>query len=445
MSVRESAAASGEQGAATTNTAPTRRTIAAATVGTALEMYDFVLYGSAAALVFAPLFFPKIDATAGTLAAFATFGVGFVARPIGGMIFGHFGDIIGRKRVLVITMIAMGVSSTLIGMLPTYETIGVWAPILLVTLRLIQGVAMGGEQGGAFVLAAEADGPHSRRRGFLGSWPAVGMAGGLVLATLIFGAFARLEPDVFLAWGWRVPFWLSALIVGAGLAVRLSVPEPSVFQTVKSENGTVKAPLIEAIRRYWKQILLVIGMKSGETAAFFLIATFSVAYGSQTLGLPAANILNAVLIAAVFQMIAIPLWGALSDKIGRRPVMIFGASFLTLFAAPFFMLLNTKSLPLIYVALILAMSLGHAALSAPVGAFFAELFPTRVRLSGVNLGVQLTAMLAGGFTPLIATALLAAVGHFWPVAVYIAALALVSLIATILTRETFKSGTLPVD
>ncbi|WP_291383029.1 MFS transporter [Demequina sp.] len=424
----------------------TGRTVVATAVGTAMEMYDFVLYGTAAALVFGPLFFPQVDPIIGTLASLATFGVGFVARPLGGVIFGNLGDRIGRKRVLIITMMGMGIFSTVIGLLPTYETIGIWAPILLVVLRLLQGVAMGGEQGGAFVMAAESGGQGSARRGFLAAWPAVGMAGGLVLATLIFGAFTgALDDAAFLSWGWRVPFLISLVLVGIGLAVRLGVPETSVFEAVKRENRRAKAPMLEVIRSYWRQILLVIGMKSGETAAFFLIAIFSVSYGSQTLGLARGDILNAVLVAAVVEMLTLPLWGALSDRVGRRPVMILGAAFLLVFAAPFFMLLNTTSLPLVYLALILAMGLGHAPLAAPVGAFFAELFPTRVRLSGVSLGVQLTAMLAGGFTPLIATALLATFGNFWPIAIYIGALALISLVSVLLTRETFRSGELPVE
>lgn len=217
----------------------TTRTIAATAVGTAMEMYDFVLYGTAAALVFGPLFFPQVDPIIGTLASLATFGVGFAARPLGGVIFGNLGDRIGRKRVLVITMMGMGVFSTVIGLLPTYQSIGLWAPILLVVLRLLQGVAMGGEQGGAFVMAAESGGQRSTRRGFLGAWPAVGMAGGLVLATLIFGAFAgALDEDAFLSWGWRVPFLISLVLVGIGLAVRLGVPETSVFEAVKSQNRT---------------------------------------------------------------------------------------------------------------------------------------------------------------------------------------------------------------
>ena len=424
----------------------TLRTVAATAAGTAMEMYDFVLYGTAAALVFGPLFFPQVDPVIGTLASLATFGVGFVARPLGGIIFGNLGDRIGRKKVLIITMIGMGIFSTIIGLLPTYETIGIWAPILLVLLRLFQGVAMGGEQGGAIVMAAESDGQRSLRRGFLGAWPGVGMAGGLVLATLIFGAFAgALDEAAFLSWGWRVPFLISLVLVAIGLAIRLGVPETSVFEAAKTGQRTTRAPMIDVIRSYWRQILLVIGMKSGETAAFFLIATFSVSYGSQFLGIARADILNAVLVAAIVEMITLPLWGALSDRVGRRPVMIFGAAFLLVFAVPFFLLLNTTAMPLVYLALILAMGMGHAPLAAPSGAFFAEAFPTRVRLSGVSLGVQLTAAIAGGFTPLIATALLAATGNTWSVAGYIGALALISLIATLMTRETFKTGELPVD
>jgi MFS transporter, MHS family, shikimate and dehydroshikimate transport protein len=421
------------------------RTVVAATVGTAMEMYDFVLYGTASALVFNQLFFPQADPVVGTLASLATFGVGFAARPIGGIIFGNLGDRIGRKWVLIITMMGMGVISTLIGLLPTYAAIGVAAPILLVVLRLLQGVAMGGEQGGAFVMAAEAGGRRSDRRGFLGSWPGVGMAGGLVLATLILGAFANLDAEQFLAWGWRVPFLLSLVLVAIGLAVRLSVPESTVFEAVKKEGKAARAPMLEVLRRHWKPLLLVIGMKSGETAAFFLIATFSIAYGSQFVGLERADILNAVLVAALIEMVLLPVWGAVSDRIGRRPVMLFGALFLVLFSVPFFLLINTASLPLVYLALGLAMGLGHAPLAAPVGAFFAELFTTRVRLSGVSLGVQGASTLAGGFTPLIATALLAATGTFWPIAVYIAALALISAISTLIAREPMRNGELPTD
>jgi len=298
------------------------RTAAATAVGTAMEMYDFVLYGTAASLVFNKIFFPSQDPVMGTLAALGTFGVGFLARPIGGVVFGHLGDRIGRKTVLVITMLAMGLLSTFIGLLPTYAAIGVAAPTLLVVLRLLQGVAMGGEQGGAFVMAAEAG---SRKRGFLASWPAVGMTGGLVLATLIFGIFSRLPEDQFMNWGWRVPFLLSLVLVGVGIAVRLGVPESQTFEKIQERKEVAKAPLAEAVRTYWKQILQVIGMKTGETAAFFFLATFSITYGVQFIHLDRTLMLNAVLVGALAEMIAAPLWGLLSDRVGRRPVMMFGA------------------------------------------------------------------------------------------------------------------------
>jgi len=416
------------------------RTAAATAVGTAMEMYDFVLYGTAASLVFNKIFFPSQDPVMGTLAALGTFGVGFLARPIGGVVFGHLGDRIGRKTVLVITMLAMGLLSTFIGLLPTYAAIGVAAPTLLVVLRLLQGVAMGGEQGGAFVMAAEAG---SRKRGFLASWPAVGMTGGLVLATLIFGIFSRLPEDQFMNWGWRVPFLLSLVLVGVGIAVRLGVPESQTFEKIQERKEVAKAPLAEAVRTYWKQILQVIGMKTGETAAFFFLATFSITYGVQFIHLDRTLMLNAVLVGALAEMIAAPLWGLLSDRVGRRPVMMFGAGFLIVFAAPFFLLLNSGQAPLIYIALISAMGIGHGAIASPAGAFFAEIFPTRVRLSGVSLGIQLTSALAGGFTPLIATALMASYHSYVPIAIYIAVLAAVSLLSALFTAETYKLSALP--
>lgn len=416
------------------------RTAAATAVGTTMEMYDFVLYGTASSLVFNKLFFPSQDPVIGTLAALATFGVGFLARPLGGVMFGHLGDRVGRKTVLIVTMLAMGLLSTVIGVLPTYQSIGMGAPALLVLFRLLQGVAMGGEQGGAFVMAAETG---ARKRGFLASWPAVGMVGGLVLATLIFGIFSRLPEQQFMAWGWRVPFLLSLVLVGVGLAVRLGVPETQAFEQIQEKSEIVKAPLVDAVRGYWKQILQVVGMKAGETAAFFFLATFSITYGVQFLKLNRTLVLNAVLAGAIAEMVVVPLWGLLSDRIGRRPVLMFGAGFLIVFAAPFFMLLNTKQPAMIYLSLILAMAVGHGAISSPAGAFFAEIFPTRVRLSGVSLSIQVTAALAGGFTPLIATALMASYHSYVPISIYIAVLAGISLTSAVLTVETYKLRTLP--
>lgn len=421
----------------------TIKALAATAVGTLLEMYDFILYGTAAALVFNGLFFPQVSPIMGTLAALATFGVGFLARPLGGMVFGHYGDKLGRKRMLVITMLMMGVASTLIGLLPTYEMIGIWAAVLLVLLRLVQGFGVGGEQGGAFVLAAEYAFPG--RRGFFGSWPASGIVGGLLIATLVFSIFSRLPEEQFLSWGWRVPFLLSIVLVGVGLYIRLTVEETPAFRRVERNQAQARVPILEAARGHWKQVLLIIGMKSAETAYFWGFATFALAYATEQLGLPRGLILNGVLLGAAAEVVTIPIFGALSDRVGRRPVWLMGSVFLALFVFPFFWLINTGSTALVWLALVLGLGVGHAALGGPQAAFFSELFGTRLRYSGVSLGVQLASMIAGGFTPFIAAALLAWSGSYWPVAVYLGVLALIAVLAALIAPETFRKDLSKVD
>jgi MHS family shikimate/dehydroshikimate transporter-like MFS transporter len=406
-------------------------------IGTAIEWYDYFLFGTAAALVFNVLFFPEYDPLVGTLASFGTFAVGFFARPVGGVIFGHFGDKIGRKAMLVTTLLIMGIATFLIGLLPTYNSIGVWAPILLVIMRIFQGFGVGGEWGGAVLMAVE----HSPqgKRGFYGSWPQIGVPAGLLLSTAVFAIFATLPEEQFMTWGWRVPFLLSILLVGIGLYIRLAIAESPAFRQVQETNTHARVPIIDVLRTFPKAVLIAMGLRVAENGSFYIFSVFVLAYATEQLGLPRSMILNGVLIAAAIEIFTIPAFGALSDKVGRRPVYMGGAVFSLLFAFPFFWLINTEATILIWLAIVLALPVGHAAMYGPQASFFSELFGTRVRYSGASLGYQLASVFAGGLSPFIATALLAwATGSFWPVAIYMMFMALISVVAVYLATETFR-------
>ncbi|MDY7226361.1 MFS transporter [Hyalangium rubrum] len=410
---------------------------AASFIGTAIEWYDFFLYGTAAALVFNRLFFPSFDPLTGTLAAFGTFAVGFIARPLGGVVFGHFGDKIGRKTMLSATLMIMGAATFAVGLLPSYESIGAWAPALLVILRLLQGFGLGGEWGGAVLMAVEHAPAH--RRGFYGSWPQMGAPAGLLVATAVFSFFSRLPEETFLSWGWRVPFLLSAVLIGIGVFIRLSVAESPVFAHRKEEAKQPSIPVLEAIRNYPKQILLAMGARFAENGFFYIITTFVLTYGTERLGLPRTTLLNGVLVATAVHLVAIPSFGALSDVLGRRPVYLAGAAACGLLAFPFFMLINTKETGLIWLAITLGI-IAHAAMYGPQASFFSELFGTRVRYSGASLGYQLASVFAGGLSPVVATALLAkSGGQSWPISVYMVGLAVITLVSVFLSAETFRA------
>ncbi|TQF11652.1 MHS family MFS transporter [Myxococcus llanfairpwllgwyngyllgogerychwyrndrobwllllantysiliogogogochensis] len=406
-------------------------------IGTAIEWYDFFLYGTAAALVFNRLFFPSFDPLTGTMAAFGTFAVGFIARPLGGVVFGHYGDKLGRKAMLSATLMLMGVATFAVGLLPTYDTVGAWAPALLVLLRLIQGFGLGGEWGGAVLMAVEHAPAH--RRGFYGSWPQMGAPAGLLVATAVFSYFSRMPDAAFLAWGWRVPFLLSAVLIGMGVFIRLKVAESPIFKARPKQEAAESLPVMNALRQYPRQILLAMGARFAENGFFYIITTFVLSYGTERLGLPRTTLLNGVLIATSVHLVAIPAFGAASDRFGRRPVYLAGALGCGLMAFPFFWLLDTKETGLIWLAITLGI-IAHAAMYGPQASFFSELFGTRVRYSAASLGYQMASVFAGGLSPVIATALLArSGGQAWPVSLYMVALAVVTLVSVWLSAETYRA------
>ena len=415
---------------------PSIRMVALASfVGTTIEWYDFFLYGTAAALVFNRLFFPTFDPLTGTLAAFGTYAVGFIARPIGGIIIGHYGDKIGRKSMLVLTLLIMGVATFLIGLLPTYESIGPWAAVLLVLLRLVQGFGVGGEWGGAVLMAVEHAPPG--RRGYYGSWPQMGVPAGLLMSTFVFAAFARLPEDQFLAWGWRVPFLLSFLLVGVGLLIRLRILETPAFAKMKERRADAMMPIVEVIRKYPKQVLLAAGARIAENGGFYIFSVFMLLYATQHAKVERSVALTGVMIAAAFDLVAIPFYGHLSDKIGRRPVYLFGAAMTGILAYPLFWLFDTGSTPLVWLGLVLVFTFAHAPMYGPQAAFLSELFGTRVRYTGASLGAQLASIVAGGLSPFIATALLPRYGRVG-LSLYLAAMGLITIIAVLAAAETSR-------
>jgi MHS family shikimate/dehydroshikimate transporter-like MFS transporter len=419
-------------------TASIRPVIVSSFIGTTVEWYDFFLYGTAAALVFNQLFFPSFEPLAGTLAAFATYAVGFAARPLGGIVFGHYGDKIGRKAMLVLALLIMGLATFLMGVLPTYDSIGVWAPILLVVLRFVQGIGVGGEWGGAVLMAVE----HSPegRRGYYGSWPQMGVPAGLLLANLVFLASSSYIPEEqFLAWGWRIPFLVSIVLVGVGLFIRLRLLETPAFQQVRESGTEASMPILDVLRTYPKNVLLAMGMRIAENGTFYVLTVFVLSYVAGELALDRNVGLIGVLIAATIGLLSTPLFGILSDRFGRRRVYLFGAVFSLIFAFPFFWMVNTGIQPLIWLAIILGVNVGHDAMYGPQAAYFSELFGTRVRYSGASLGYQLASVLAGGLSPLIATALLGYYG-WQAVALYTAIMALITVVATYLAAETFQGN-----
>jgi MHS family shikimate/dehydroshikimate transporter-like MFS transporter len=402
----------------------------ASAIGTAIEYFDFNLYAIATALVFNKIFFPSFDPLVGTLAAFATFFIGFCARPIGGVLFGHFGDRFGRKIALMITIVIMGLGTVAIGLMPSYASIGVWAPIGLITLRVLQGIGIGGEYGGGMVMTVEH--APSARRGFYSSLVHIGVPAGFLLPVLLLGLLSSSMDDAaFLAWGWRLPFLFSIVLVGVGLVIRFQLSETPAFRRVLATEKPAAIPVYEAIRDYHKNILFGIGAKIAESGLFNIYAAFSIVYCVVTLGLPRQTILNGVLIGSALECLTLPLFGMLSDRIGRRPVYVGGMIFQLLLAYPFFLMLSTGQTGLIWLAISLGLGLGHGSVYSGQGAYFSELFPARIRYTALSLVQQIGPILGGGLSPLIATALLAAYGGYGAVVAYMAAIALLSALCTL--------------
>ncbi|MFC3332265.1 MFS transporter [Paenalcaligenes hominis] len=411
-----------------------KRVLLASLTGSSIEWFDFFLYATTAALVFNKLFFPTDDPVVSLMLAYLSFSLTFFIRPLGGFIFAHIGDRIGRKKTLVITLSLMGAATVLIGLLPTYEMIGVWAPILLITLRLVQGMGIGGEWGGALLLAYEY--APENRKGLFGSVPQMGVTIGMLLATLAMALMSQLPDEQFMKWGWRVPFVASAGLVLLGLWIRNGIDETPAFKEAKRTGDVSRLPLVETLKTHKREVLIAVGAKVVETAPFYIFSTYVVSYATGALSFSRIEVLNAVTIATLVTTLCIPLMGLWSDYIGRKRLFIFGAIAMALYAFPYFMLLNSDSYALLVLATVLGLGIIWAPITAVLGTMFSEIFATRVRYTGITLGYQIGAALAGGTAPLIATWLMSRYNGSWvPVAVYIILTAIISLFAVATVRE----------
>jgi metabolite-proton symporter len=409
------------------HSAQLRKAVIASTIGTAIEWYDFFLYGTAAGLIFGKLYFPNEDALTATLAAFGTYFIGFVGRPIGAAIFGHYGDRIGRKATLIATLLCMGIATFLIAFVPTYASIGIWGAVILTVLRMLQGIGVGGEWGGSVLLAMEWSRTHGQR-GLVASWPQFGVPCGLFLSNLAVLAFSRLTGDQFVTWGWRLPFALSIVLVGVGLWIRLGILETPVFQKLIETKKVEKAPVIEVFKKQPREIILSALLRMAEQAPFYIFTAFVFAYAVGTLKMSRDFILTAVLVAACVSFITIPLSGHISDRIGRKKMYLIGAATVGLFGFLYFGMVDTAIPSLVFIAIVLSL-IPHDMQYGPQAALIAEAFTPRLRYSGASLGYQLASVIAGGPAPLIATWLFANYHSGYAISIYIAACAVISLIA----------------
>src|SRR5215218_295640 len=413
-----------------------RKVAFASSIGATIEWYDFFIFGTAAGLVFNQLFFTNLDPITGTLVAYLTFAVGYVARPVGSLIFGHYGDRLGRKTMLILTLFIMGVATFLMGLLPTYTQIGIWAPILLVILRILQGIGIGGEYGGAVLMAVEY--APEGRRGFYGSWPQAGVPAGLFLGTVAFALISLLPDEQFFAWGWRLVFLVSIILVGIGLYIRLQILETPAFTRVRETQEEAQVPFTELLRTQPKELLLGMGTRWIEGLVFNAYGVFIISYVTGQLGLTRTTALIGVTIAAAFGVVLVPVYGALSDRFGRRAVYSAGVTLFGLFAFPSFLLIDTGQQVLIWLSVVIVLGLIYPAIYAPLAAFWSELFDTRVRYTGVGAVYQFSGILASGFTPAIATLLLGfAGGEPWLFVGYMIVVTAISLVAAYVSPETY--------
>lgn len=403
-------------------------------VGTTIEWYDFFIYGAAAALIFNKLFFPNLDPLMGVMAAFATYAVGFIGRPLGGIVFGHFGDKIGRKAMLLTTLIMMGIPTVLIGLLPTYESIGYWATVCLVILRFIQGMAMGGEWGGAVLMAVE----HAPEggKGFWGSLPQASAGGGLMLASIALGLVSMLPEASLFSWGWRLPFLASIVLLGVGWYIRVKVPESPDFEKVKEQAKEIKVPAFQVFKNHPRELLTIIFARAAENAWFYIASTFALAYTTTVLGIPRQDILFATICGGGLIMVMTPLLGLLSDKVGQRNMFMFGLFVLALYSYPFFSLLNTKDPVLVWTAIVVAIGVVFPIMYAPQSQLFARQFPAEIRYSGISISVQFAGVIGGGLAPLIATKLLS-IGNGSPHLIinYIMGMAIFAIVCTFFMKS----------
>lgn len=430
-----SSAVTSTQTSQATDTSLIKRVAGASAIGTAAEYYDFFAYGTAAVLFFGHLFFPSHDPLISTLAAFATYAVGFLARPIGGIVFGHIGDKVGRKKALVATILIVGLGTFCIGLLPTYEKIGLWAPVLLILIRLLQGFGVGGEQAGAVLMTAEYS--QSSRRGFFASWVQIGAPVGFLLPLALFAILnATLSDDQMMAWGWRVPFLLSALLVIVGLFIRLRIDESPVFAAIRATKAAESRPLKEVIQGNPRLVINGVAAKLIEACAFALFTVIILAWGKAN-QLDSGILMNSMIVAVILEVFAIPLMGALSDKIGRKPVYMIGALLIVLSIVPFFLALSQNSYWLTQIAMIVALTLGHSMCYAPQASWFPELFPTHIRCSGIAVIWQVGSLIGSGVLGLVAVKILQATGgHWYGLAIYVAVLGVISVIGLLRLPET---------
>lgn len=418
------------------------KALIASLIGSAIEYYDYLLYGTVAALVLNDLFFPTFSPLVGTLIALASFGIPYFFRPLGGIVFSHIGDKLGRKKSLVLTLGLMGGATMFIGLLPTYDTIGVWAPILLIVLRLIQGFAVGGEWGGAVLLAVEYS--EEKNKGFSGSVPMMGSAVGLLLGTASVSIMSLLPNDQFLAWGWRVPFVCSIFLVFIGLWIRSGLAETPDFQKAKDEGNISKLPIADTLRYHWKEVLLTAGAKAVETAPFYIFSTFVISYATTNLNMDKVPILNAITIGTLVATILIPIFGTISDRIGRKAMFMAGTGAMLVFAFPYFFFIQTKSVLFITIATVIGFAL-WAMITSVLGTLFSETFSANIRYTGISVGYQLGAALFGGTAPLVAVALVAEFNSWVPVAIYIMCISLLAIICMAIVRTSHRITNQPTS